>query len=267
MADHLDQMLAACKRVIRHSLKQSKACLKGHAFRYARQQDADSAALYGELWAEFKTPIPDRGSPRIRADRLWNLQLAAQCMHGLLLPPGAIFSFSHRVGDPSLRRGYRAGPVFENGKVSAGAGGGLCLIATNLFNTFLLSGCEVLERHCHSIDAYGEHRFYALGRDAAVAYGYKDLVVRNSTLIALQLRLAVLRDRGEVASSLWGLKPCPLHVQIDSRVLETILPNADNQLPGWVAETVCKVRHVHAVEEDWQLSYRGISTYAPCDCS
>jgi hypothetical protein len=56
-------MLGTCKRVIRHSLKQGHACLKGHAFRYARQQDATAASQYGQLWAEFKTAIPDRGTP------------------------------------------------------------------------------------------------------------------------------------------------------------------------------------------------------------
>ena len=267
MADSLLSMLAACKRVIRHSLKQGTACWKGHAFRYARQQDAAAAAQYGHQWAEFKTPIPDRGSTQIRADRLWNLQLAAQRIDGLLLPAGAIFSFSHRVGEPSLRRGYRAGPVFTKGKVSVGVGGGLCLMATNLFNTFLLSGCEVLERHCHSIDAYGEQRFYALGRDAAVAYGYKDLVVRNSTAIALQLRVDVMGTTGEVASSLWGVKPCPLQVAIESRVLQELAPNADNLLPGWVTETVRQVRPVQAADAGWLVNYHGISDYAPCEHS
>jgi len=259
-------MLGTCKRVIRQWLKQGQACLKGHAFRYACLQDA-AATQYGHLWAAFKTPIPDRGTPQIRADRLWNLQLAAQHIDGLLLPAGAIFSFSHRVGEPSLRRGYRAGPVFVKGKVSVGAGGGLCLMATNLFNTFLLSGCEVLERHCHSIDAYGEQRFYALGRDAAVAYGYKDLVMRNSTAIPLQLRVHVVATTGEVASSLWGEKPCPLQVAVESRVLQELAPNADDQLPGWVTETVQKVRHVRAADAGWVVNYHGISDYAPCERS
>jgi vancomycin resistance protein VanW len=267
MADPLHSMLAACKRVIRHSLKQGKAYLKGHAFHYARQQDAGGAGLYGHLWAEFKTPIPDRGSPQIRADRLWNLQLAQQQIDGLLLPPGTIFSFSQRVGEPSLRRGYRAGPVFTQGKVAAGAGGGLCLLATNLFNTFLWSGCEVLERHCHSIDAYGEQRFYPLGRDAAVAYGYKDLVVRNSTGFPLQLRLAVLSTTGEVASSLWGQQACSFQVAIESRVLQEIPPFTDDQLPGWRAEMVRMVRELKAPEDPWEVSYHGISDYAPCERS
>ena len=61
-----------------------------------------------------------------------------------------------------------------------------------------------------------------------MAYGYKDLVVRNSTAFALQLHVEVMGTTGGMASSLWGVKPCPLQVAIESRVLQEREPNADN---------------------------------------
>jgi vancomycin resistance protein VanW len=179
------------KRPIRNGLKYSKALIQGYPFFYSHSQNPAQANRYSHLWVEFATPIPDRGTPEIRQNRLWNLQLAASKIDYLQLDPSQIFSFCDRVGEPTLTNGFRAGPVFVRGKVKTDVGSGLCLVATNLFNTFLLAGCQILERHCHSIDAYGESRFYQLGQDAAVAYGYKDLVIRNATMIPLQLRFQV----------------------------------------------------------------------------
>lgn len=64
-----------------------------------------------------------------------------------------------------------------------------------------------------------------------------------------------------------GVKPCPLQVAIESKVLQEREPNADSQLPGWVTETVRQVRPVQAADAGWVVSYRGISDYAPCERS
>ncbi len=258
-----------CKRPIRNRLKQGKAFLRGYPFYYTRTQDPEFADRYGYLWSEFRTPIPDRGTPEIRANRLWNLQLAAERIHCLRLAPGAVFSFCDRIGEPTLKNGFRAAPVFIRGKVLTDVGGGLCLIATNLFNTFLQAGCEILERHCHSIDAYGDERFYPLGQDAAVAYGYKDLVVRNSSQIALQLRFQVLGDRGEVHSSVWGEQPYSIQIKIESKVLEEIPPAKADDCSGWIVETTRSVQKTSdlSLSPQWQLDYRTVSHYAPCERS
>ena len=42
----------------------------------------------------------------------------------------------------------------------------------------LLSGCQPVVRHAHSIDAYGEGRYVPLGRDSSVAFGFRDLVFK-----------------------------------------------------------------------------------------
>jgi vancomycin resistance protein VanW len=256
-----------CKRPVRHKLKQGKALLRGYPFYYTQTQDPNHTHRYPYLWSEFSTPIPERGNPEIRANRLWNLQLAAKRIHCLRLAPREIFSFCNRVGEPTLANGFREAPVFVRGKVLTDAGGGLCLIATNLFNTFLQSGCEILERHCHSIDAYGDKRFYPLGQDASVAYGYKDLVIRNSSQTALQLRFQIFSDRGEVLSSLWGEQPRLVQVKIESRVLKEISPEKADDCSGWIVETTRSVQKTAAHSTQWQLDYRAISNYAPCERS
>jgi vancomycin resistance protein VanW len=209
-------VLKEWKRSLRISLKYAKTLLCGYPFFYARQQTPHQLHLYSHLWCDSVTAIPNRGSPEIRKNRILNLQLAASKIHQLQLNSGQIFSFCNCVGDPTLSNGFQAGPVFVRGQVQTGVGGGLCLIATNLFHLFLVSGCQILERHCHSIDAYGVNRFYQLGQDASIAYGYKDLIIRNHSAVALQLRLQVLPEAGQVISSLWGQSPCPWEVKVNS---------------------------------------------------
>lgn len=269
-------VLKEWKRSLRISLKYARNLLCGYPFFYAHQQTPDQSHLYSHLWCDSVTAIPNRGSPEIRKNRILNLQLAASKIHQLQLNSGQIFSFCNRVGDPTLKNGFQAGPVFVRGQVQTGVGGGLCLIATNLFHLFLVSGCQILERHCHSIDAYGVDRFYQLGQDASISYGYKDLIIRNHSAVALQLRLQVLPETGQVISSLWGQSPCPWQVKVNSVVLQELSSPSTANISGWIVETQRSVRDraddsrarmgskTMTEELAWQLDYRAISVYQPC---
>jgi vancomycin resistance protein VanW len=58
----------------------------------------------------------------------------------------------------------------------------LCQLSSIIYHTALRTGLDILERHPHSCDLYWGHdeqRYTPLGSDATVAYGYKDLRVRN----------------------------------------------------------------------------------------
>lgn len=271
----MKNLLTNWKRPLRNWWKYSQALRRGYPFYYARQQNPQSADRYPYLLSEFDTPIPDRGTAEIRQNRIWNLQLAARRVDYLQLYPQQIFSFCDRVGEPTIARGFRTGFVFVRQEVRTDIGGGLCLMATNLFKTFLWSGCQILERHCHSIDAYGENRFYELGQDAAIAYGYKDLIIRNSTKIPLQLRFQVMPEMGKVTSSLWGESPHPWRIQVKSTQPQEIPSPVIDGISGWIVKTQ---RYIHDLSsptygtiesgEDsnapWKLEYCSTSIYQPC---
>ena len=72
----MKQVLQNFKKPLRHSLKYVKALAKGYPFHYASQQSPADADYYLYKWIEFSTPIPDRGISEIRANRIWNLQMA-----------------------------------------------------------------------------------------------------------------------------------------------------------------------------------------------
>jgi vancomycin resistance protein VanW len=260
------------RRTLRIAQKQTTDLLRGRTLALASQQSGAEPAHYPFLWGESITPIPDRGTAEIRANRLSNLQLASGRFDLLRWNPHQILSFCHRVGDPSFRNGFQPGPVFVGGQVLTGSGGGLCLLATNLFHLILHTGGEILERHCHSIDAYGEQRFYELGQDASIAYGYKDLIVRNASTIPLLLRLRVEAEQGHVISSLWGQARQPWRTRVNSQILEE-LPSSDPEgTRGWIVATQRFLRDSATVAESrpraaelcrWRQDYQSISVYQP----
>ena len=128
--------------------------------RYLTGALASAFQAKASWWKTISTPIPTRGDEITCTNRLHNLHLAIKAINNRFLKSGEAFSLSQHLGEPSEANGYRSGPVFKQGQVLSDAGGGLCLIATNLYQLFLHSGCTILERHNHSIDAYGEERFY-----------------------------------------------------------------------------------------------------------
>lgn len=59
-------------------------------------------------------------------NRSHNIALAADKISGVLLKPGATFSFNDVVGERTAEAGYDDAPVFVDGKLVPGIGGGIC---------------------------------------------------------------------------------------------------------------------------------------------
>lgn len=225
--------------------------------------EAQAAAAFASeacVWQTISTPIPERGDATTCANRRHNLGLATRALHNRLILPGGAFSLSQQLGEPSEANGYRAGPVFIQGQVLREAGGGLCLIATNLYQLFLYAGCRILERHNHSIDAYGEERFYALGEDAAIAYSTKDLAIRNPFRTPILLRIHV--GEHAVHSQLLGHGPRPVQTLIQSTVLERHPTAPGQQHPGWRVSTSRFIKRPSS--SGWRQDYLSFSHYQPC---
>ena len=110
------------------------------------------------------------------ADRNVNLALAAKAVHGRVLLPGETYSFNKEAGERSVQRGYRYANVVVGNRLVPDVGGGICQITTTLFNAAAESGLEFPEIHAHGIPVdYADP-----GCDAAVAWNYLDLKVRNT---------------------------------------------------------------------------------------
>ncbi len=127
------------------------------------------------------------------AGRTDNLYTAAKYMDGTVLAPGDVFSFNKATGPRTFERGYSMAPVVGG----VGIGGGVCQVATTLYNVALRAGLEIIERHRHSVPV----GYVPAGRDATVT-NYIDLKFRNSTDGFLKIRSGA--GGGHVWVQLWG---------------------------------------------------------------
>lgn len=142
------------------------------------------------------------------ANKVHNLKVASKRIQNIVINPGEIFSFWHMVGVPNSQRDFRVGRTIIGTELNTSIGGGLCQLAGIIYHLGLLAGWEVLERHAHSLDLYNEKtRFTPLGADASVAYGYKDLRIRNTCGVATSIRLEITGT--EIKASLCASREIP----------------------------------------------------------
>lgn len=125
-----------------------------------------------ELVAEYTTYYPSDFAPR-----LTNIHRAAELMDGTLVLPGDVFSLNETVGERTPERGFAAGYIINNGQLEVDYGGGVSQLATTTFNAAYFAGLEIVEHNPHSfyISRYPE------GRESTIAWGFKDLRVRNDS--------------------------------------------------------------------------------------
>lgn len=105
-----------------------------------------------------------------------NVHLGAQYLRGTVLKPGEVFSQNHTIGPYSQWRGFKEGPVYLGNQLSTNTGGGVCKIASTLYNVAILCNLPVIERHPHSMPV----PYVPYGQDATVNYGAKDIKFMNN---------------------------------------------------------------------------------------
>jgi vancomycin resistance protein YoaR len=108
--------------------------------------------------------------------RAENIRLATKALDYYLVAPGQVFSFNRTVGPTTAERGYKLAPIIVGGRIVPGLGGGICQVATTLYNAVDYSELEVVERYMHSKPV----GYVPRGRDATVSY-HLDFKFRNSS--------------------------------------------------------------------------------------
>jgi len=181
-------------------------------------------------------------------DRARNVFQAAEAVDGAVIPPDGEFSFNNLVGERTVERGFRPGPMFSNGEVVMGIGGGICIVSTALYNLALEANLTILERYPHS----GPVTYALPGRDAAVVFGSADLRFRNTTGHPLLIRCYQEKDSLKVA--LYGTKafgqtveilsenyqdlPYKVVVKPDPELLPSEIEEKQRPRPGFEVTTV-----------------------------
>ena len=121
------------------------------------------------------------------ADRVHNIEVAAERFKGLLIAPGQEVSMSDILGNISLDNGYAEAPIILGDQTIQGVGGGICQVSTTLFRTALYAGFPITERHAHSyrVGYYEQtsngHSSSLAGMDATVFVPLVDFKFVNDT--------------------------------------------------------------------------------------
>jgi len=148
----------------------------------------------------FAHPVAEHATPLIRRlagldealqrSKVTNLRLAVARIDGRVVRPGQTFSFWWHVRAPSRRRGFVDGLVLDDGRLTAGTGGGLCQLTNLIYWMTLHTPLTVVERWRHSHDVFPDTgRTQPFGSGATCAWPVLDLQIENRT--STSIRLAV----------------------------------------------------------------------------
>ncbi|HKM39669.1 MAG TPA: VanW family protein [bacterium] len=105
-----------------------------------------------------------------------NVRRAADSIAGTVIGPEETFSQNEIIGPYDENNGYKIGQSYVGSKITTTVGGGVCKIATALYNVAVVSNLEIVERYNHFMPV----SYVPLGQDATVVYGSKDLKFKNN---------------------------------------------------------------------------------------
>ncbi|HYW86877.1 MAG TPA: VanW family protein [Chloroflexota bacterium] len=175
------------------------------------------------------TELIDRGSTSFAGsipEKKHNIQLAAQRLNGVVVAPGATFSFNQEIGPTTLDAGFQWGFAITSGdngpKTIPSVAGGICQVATTLFQPVFWSGYQLEERHWHLywIPAYTSRNVVGLDvtvdPDSSLDFKWIN-TTGNYVLIQADA------DAERVYFGLYGKKPS-WTVQVDDAVITNRTP-------------------------------------------
>lgn len=166
--------------------------------------------------SEHSSHLIKRGKgidPVLQENKAVNIALASSKIDGMIIRPGEVFSFWRTVGSITEKKGYKAGRIISDNKLTPGLGGGLCNLANTIHLLILHSPLEVTEFHSHS-DALApdEGKRVPFSSGTSICYNYIDYRFRNNTDQDVQLCLRCENEKlvGELRSK----KPFPYRYEL-----------------------------------------------------
>lgn len=149
-------------------------------------------------------------------NRTTNLTLAANKINGTVLMPNETFSYNKVVGERTIEAGYKEAPIYIEGRVEDGLGGGICQITSTLYNAVLYANLDIVERSNHQfVPSYAN-----ASRDATVVYGAIDFKFKNNREYPIKITCSVAN--GIANFKIFGLRSeNDYEVNITSRITDT----------------------------------------------
>ncbi len=135
------------------------------------------------------------GSP---SNRRHNIATGMAKFNGLLIPPGATFSFNDNLGEVDGSTGYKLELVIKAEGTVPEYGGGICQVSSTMFKAALFSGLPIVERspHSYAVGYYAQVDGYGL--DSTIYPGVKDLKFTNDTPAHMLIQTFVEGDQAYI---------------------------------------------------------------------
>ncbi|GLC81408.1 VanW family protein [Lacrimispora brassicae] len=131
----------------------------------------EDLSTINDVLGSFSTSFSSSGASRSK-----NLQVGVGKINGRVLMPGETLSGYECMHPFTLANGYATAAAYENGQVVDSVGGGVCQIATTLYNAVLRAELAVGQRQNHSMVV----GYVKPSEDAAIAGTYKDIKFSNN---------------------------------------------------------------------------------------
>ena len=132
------------------------------------------------------------------SSRKTNVQRAASLVNGHLLFPGEMISVYNCIAPIEVSNGYEMAHAYVGTEVVDSAGGGVCQVATTLYNAALRAEIEIAQRDCHSLRV----SYVPISADAAIAGGVLDLKLRNN--LDAPIYIEALYDGANLSFNIYG---------------------------------------------------------------
>ncbi|MBO7515894.1 MAG: VanW family protein, partial [Lachnospiraceae bacterium] len=156
-------------------------------------------ALLGEGVTYYNATLTDRAN---------NVALATKKFNGVIIYPGETLSALSIMRPVTLDAGYKKAPTYAGGDVVDDIGGGICQVATTLYNAALNAELGIAYRKPHS----RMPSYVPAGLDAMVySQGNSDFVIQNNYSHPVYIETISARngDAGETRFRIWGVEERP----------------------------------------------------------
>lgn len=141
-----------------------------------------------------------------------NIEVAARSLNGTLAMPDEQVSLNKVLGERTKERGYYPAGTFIGGQVIDAYGGGICQLASTLYQCLLYSELQVDVRFPHSMVV----DYVPFAQDATLDWPGKDLIFTNNTNAPIYITSTVSRSggNGKVTVAIYGLEEHPANRRV-----------------------------------------------------
>lgn len=186
------------------------------------------------------------------AGRAKNVQTGCSKVNGTILYPGDEFELCSTVSPFTQENGYELAGAYQNGTTVESFGGGICQVATTLYNAVIRAELDITMRFNHSMQV----SYVQPSMDAAIAGNYKDLRFKNNTDAPIYIEGYC--SGGIIYFNVFGqeTRDANREISFESETLSTTDPETEFKLDSSLAIgywNVEQTAHTGCVAQLWKI--------------